>query len=100
MLKMLGKGIAIKPFKKEEKTVSGVIIPESVVGGREKNSLNQGKVVSIGKDVEEVKKGDVVIYVEGTYWKNNKRKNIDEYKIDGEELILVLEHEVKAIIEL
>ena len=98
MLKMLSKGIAVKPFREEEKTKGGIIIPEMVVAGREQNRLNQGEVVVIAKDVKEVKVGDQIIYVEGTYWKNNKRKNPDEVEIDGEDLILLQEHEVRAII--
>ena len=95
---MLSKGVAIKALKKEEVTESGIVIPEEVIAGREKNHLNQGEVVVIASDVEEIKVGDIAIYVEGTYWKNNKRKNPDEYDIDGEDLILLKECEIRAIV--
>ena len=99
MLRMLNKGVAIRPARKEETTASGIVIPTVVAEGREGNPLNRGEVVARASDVEWVKVGDMVIYIEGTYWKNNKRKNGDEVLVDGEDLILVKEHEIRAIIE-
>ena len=98
MLKMRNKGVAIRPARKEETTAAGIIIPTTVVEGREQGSLNEGVVVYVAEDVTDVKPGDVVVYVEGTYWKNSKRTNKDEFVVDGEDLILVKEHEIKAII--
>ena len=97
-MRMLSKGVAVRAMNREEITGSGIVIPEAVARGREQNYLNQGEVVYVAKDVEEVKVGDIVIYIEGTYWKNNKRKNLDEIEVDGEELIFLKENEIKAII--
>ena len=99
MLRMRNKGVAIRPARKEETTEGGIIIPTTVVAGREQGSLNEGEVVYVASDVTDVKPGDVVVYVEGTYWKNSKRTNKDEFVVDGEDLILVKKHEIKAIVE-
>jgi len=56
-LKPLTNHIIIEPFKAEEKTKSGIVLPK-----KEDEAPEQGKVVAIGSDEKiEVKVGDKVI---------------------------------------
>ena len=77
----------MKPNEAEEKTASGIIIPDSA-----KEKPRQGKVILVGaakKDEEmEVKKGDVVLY--GKYAGQ-------EMTIDGEDYLLVSQTDILFI---
>jgi chaperonin GroES len=77
----------VKPNEAEEKTASGIIIPDSA-----KEKPRQGKVILVGaakKDEEmEVKKGDVVLY--GKYAGQ-------ELTIDGEDYLLVSQTDILFI---
>ena len=65
MLKPLGDKIIVKPAAAEEKTASGIYVPDSA-----KKKSTEGEVIAVGsgkvvdgKKIElEVKVGDVVIY--------------------------------------
>ncbi len=79
----------------EEKTDSGIILPESV----EKEKPEQGRVVAVGpgkldehgKRVPlEVKKGDMVLF---------KKYGPDEVKIGDKEYLIAKEEDILAIIE-
>lgn len=60
-IKPLGTRVLVEVFEAEEKTASGIIIPDSA-----KEKPQKGKVVAVGngtKDEEmELKEGDVVLY--------------------------------------
>lgn len=77
----------MKPNEAEEKTASGIIIPDSA-----KEKPRQGKVILVGaakKDEEmEVKKGDVVLY--GKYAGQ-------ELSIDGEDYLLISQTDILFI---
>jgi chaperonin GroES len=77
----------VKPNEAEEKTASGIIIPDSA-----KEKPRQGKVILVGaakKDEEmEVKKGDVVLY--GKYAGQ-------ELTIDGEDYLLISQTDILFI---
>lgn len=85
--------ILIKPLEAEEKTVSGIILPDSV-----KEKPQMGEIVAVGPGrIDDgklvpvsVKKGQKVMYKK---WGGN------EIKIKGEELMLVEEKDILAIIE-
>ena len=66
----------------------------------EKNSLNQGIVKHKANDIQDIKIGDKVVFVEGTYWKNTKRINPDEFTdpASNEKLIRVPIKEIRMII--
>ncbi len=94
-LKPLSDNIVVKPLAKEEKTVNGIIIPETV--GKEKPekgevvAVGAGKFDSDGKRLPvDVKIGDKVIF---------KKYSPDEFKIDGEEFLILSASDVMAIIE-
>ncbi len=85
--KVLAGKVLVKPHEAEEKTASGIIIPDSA-----KEKPRQGTVVMVGspkKDEEmEVKKGDVVLY--GKY-------SGQELNIDNEEYLLISQTDILFI---
>ncbi len=85
--RILAGKVLVKPNEAEEKTTSGIIIPDSA-----KEKPRQGKVVMVGaskKDEEmEIKAGDTVLY--GKYAGQ-------ELNIDGEEYLLISQSDVLFI---
>ncbi|MCF8345789.1 MAG: co-chaperone GroES [Bacteroidales bacterium] len=85
--RILAGKILVKPSEAEEKTSSGIIIPDTA-----KEKPQQGKVVMVGADKKEepmeVKKGDVVLY--GKYAGQ-------ELTIDGEDYLLIAQNDVLFI---
>jgi len=93
-LRPLGDKIIVKRLEAESKTKSGIVLPDSA-----KEKPRRGKIVSVGdgKRLEtgerapfSVKKGDEVIFASyaGT-----------EIKLDGEELMIMTEDDVLAVVE-
>jgi chaperonin GroES len=93
-LKPLGDRVVIEPLEKEEKTASGIILPETA-----KEKPQEGEVVAAGpgrlddngRRVEmDVKKGDIVLFAKyaGT-----------EIKIDDKKLLILKESDILAIVE-
>jgi chaperonin GroES len=94
-IKPLADNILIEPDEGEEKTESGIFLPDTAEKGRPE----KGKVVAVGpgkKSPEgkilplEVKKGDVVIFTK--YGPN-------EIKVDKKEYLIAKEDDILAIIE-
>ena len=92
--KPLGDRLLVKPNESEEKTKSGIVLPDSA-----KEKPQEGSVIATGDGARdedgkkipmEVKKGDVVLYSKyaGT-----------EVKIDGIEHLIIKENDVLAIVE-
>jgi chaperonin GroES len=85
--RILAGKILVKPVEAEEKTSSGIIIPETA-----KEKPQKGTVVMVGADKKdepmEVKKGDVVLY--GKYAGQ-------ELTIDREEYLLISQNDVLFI---
>ncbi|MBM2820974.1 MAG: chaperonin Cpn10, chaperonin GroES [Candidatus Berkelbacteria bacterium] len=89
----LGDRVVIKPLAEESKTKSGIIIPDTA-----KEKSQKGKVVAVGKGKYDdgklnpltVKLGDTVLY---------KEYGGDEFKLDGEEVIILKEEDILAILE-
>ncbi|HET7627634.1 MAG TPA: co-chaperone GroES [Bacillales bacterium] len=93
MLKPLGDRIIIQPVEKEEKTSSGIVLPESA-----KEKPQEGRVVAVGtgrltdkgeRVALEVTEGSSVIFSKyaGT-----------EVKYDGQEYLILREDDVLAVI--
>jgi len=93
-LRPLGDKILVKRVEAETKTKSGIVLPDSA-----KEKPKRGKIISLGdgKRLESgeraawnVKKGDEVIFASyaGT-----------EIKIDGEELMIMSEDDILAVVE-
>jgi len=87
-IKPLGKRVLIKPVKEEERTKSGIYIPESA-----KEKKKQGIVVEVGtvEDKEfPIKKGDVILYT---------GYSSEELEFDGEKYLILESKDVIAKIE-
>ena len=94
-IKPLSDHILIEPLKEEQKTASGILLPETA----EKERPEQGKVIAVGpgKKTEEgkvvlmnVKEGDVVLFTK--YGPN-------EIKIEDKEYLIAKEEDILAILE-
>lgn len=92
-VKPLSDRVLVKPIEEEEKTASGIIVPDTA-----KQKPMRGKVVAVGagkcndegkRIAMEVKVGDVVLY--GKY-------SGTEFKIDKEEYLILNENDILAII--
>jgi chaperonin GroES len=93
-LKPLGDRLVVEPIEKEERTASGIILPETA-----KEKPQEGNVLAVGpgrtdddgkRIPMDVKTGDVVLYAKyaGT-----------EVKIDDKKLLILKESDVLAIVE-
>ncbi len=93
-IKPLFDNVLIKPLEAEEKTSSGIILPDTA-----KEKPQMGEIVAVGpgkitpkgeKEQIVVKPGQKVMYKK---WGGN------EVKLNGEELVLVEQKEILAVIE-
>lgn len=94
-IKPLSDHIVIETINQEEKTKSGIFLPETV----EKERPEQGKVVAVGpgkisssgkRIPMEVKKNDVVLFTK--YGPN-------EIKVAGKDYLIAKEEDILAILE-
>ena len=93
MIKPLFDKVVIKAIETDEKTASGIVLP-----GAAKEKPQLARVIAVGpggtidgNDVKmQVKPGDTVLY---------SRYAGSEFKIDGEEVILVSQSDILAIVE-
>jgi chaperonin GroES len=87
-LKPLGDRVLVKASQAEEKTASGIIIPDSA-----KEKPLQGEVVAVGKGTKdeemEVAVGDVVLY--GKFAGQ-------EISVEGEEYLMMRQSDIMAIL--
>lgn len=92
-LKPLSNRVILKQLEAEEKTKSGIYLPDSA---KEKPQMAEviavggGKVVEGKKQEMSVKTGDKVIY---------PKYSGDEVKLDGEEYTIIEEDKILAIVE-
>lgn len=87
-IKPLDERVLVKPQAEEEKTASGLIIPDTA-----KEKKYQGEVVAVGTDEDlqkVIKVGDTVLY--GRYAG-------DEVKVDAEEYLLINRKDILAVVE-
>jgi len=93
-LKPLGDRVVIKPAPKEEVTRSGLVIPDTAKEKPQEGTIlavGPGKVTDDGKRLAmDVKVNDRVLYAKyaGT-----------EVKVEGEELLILRESDILAIVE-
>jgi len=94
-IKPLGDRIVVKPLEAENKTKGGIVLPDTA-----KEKPQEAKVVAVGKgkvldngtvQTPEVKVGDKVLY--GKYSGNEITTK------DGEELLILREEDILAIIK-
>lgn len=94
-IKPLSDHIVIEPAKQEEKTESGIILPDTA----EKDRPEQGKVIAVGpgkrnEDGEampmEVKVGDIVLF---------SKYGPNEVKVGDKEYLIAKEDDILGILE-
>ncbi len=88
-IKPLADRVLLKPAAAEEKTVSGIIIPDTA-----KEKPLKGQVIATGDGTKDekmvVKKGDDVLY--GKYAGT-------ELEVDGEKLLIMRQSDILAVYE-
>jgi chaperonin GroES len=94
MIKPLGDRVVVKALEREEKTKSGIVLPDTA-----KEKPQEGKIVAVGngKLLEngqrvplDVKEGDKVVF---------SKYGGTEIKIDGQDYLILSERDVLAIVE-
>ena len=90
-LQPMGDRLVVKPLQSEEKTKSGIYLPDTA-----KEKPQEGKVIAVGpgrmtdegkRIAPDVEVGDVVLYT---------KYGGSEIKIDGEEFIIMRESDILA----
>jgi chaperonin GroES len=93
-LRPLGDRVVIQPTPREEMTKSGIVLPDTA-----KEKPQEGKIIAAGpgrltdegkREPMDVKEGDTVLYAKyaGT-----------EFKIEGEELLIVSQKDILAVVQ-
>ena len=93
-LRPLGDRVVIQPTPREETTKSGIVLPDTA-----KEKPQEGKILAVGpgrilddgkREQVDVKEGQKVLYAKyaGT-----------EFKVDGDELLIVSQKDILAIVQ-
>ena len=92
-LRPMGDRVVIKPVAREETTRSGIVLPDTSKEKPQRGeviAVGTGRVTDDGKRIEmEVKVGDIVLFAKyaGT-----------EFKLDDDELLILSEKDILAIV--
>lgn len=94
-LQPLGDKVILKPIVEDEKTKTGIILPETA----EKEKPEKGKVIAVGpgKTLESGKKSEMPVKVGDSVLFTKYGPN--EIKINGEELLIAGVDDILAIIK-
>ncbi len=93
-LRPLGDRVVIQPTAREEMTKSGIVLPDTAKEKPQEGTIlaaGPGRILDDGKrEAMDVKKGDKVLYAKyaGT-----------EFKIDDEDLLIVSQKDILAVVE-
>ncbi len=93
-IRPLGEKVLVKRVEAEEKTAGGIVLPDSAKEKPKRGivrAVGDGKLLDSGERSEmQVKKGNEVLFSSyaGT-----------EIKVDGEEMLIIDESEILAVIE-
>jgi chaperonin GroES len=93
-LRPLGDRVVVKPSAREEMTKSGIVLPDTAKEKPQEGTViaaGPGRILDDGKrESMDVKAGDKVLYAKyaGT-----------EFKIDGDELLIVSQKDILALVE-
>jgi chaperonin GroES len=93
-LKPLGDRVVVKPATREETTKSGIVLPDTAKEKPQRGTIvavGQGRKDDDGDRIEmDVKVGDTVLFAKyaGT-----------EFKLDNEDLLILTEKDILAVIE-
>lgn len=89
-IKPLNDRVLIEPISIEDKTASGIILPDTA----DKAKSEQGKVIAVGPGKSDepmtVKKGDIVLFA---------KYGPSEIKIEDKEYLIAREEDILAILE-
>ena len=94
-IKPLGDNVIIKAITKDEKTKSGIVLPDTI----DKEKPEEGEVIAVGpgkmldngnRAIIGVKEGEKVLF---------KKYSPDEIKVDGKDLLVISESDIIAIIK-
>jgi len=94
-IKPLGDRVIVKPINEDITTKAGIVLPETV----EKEKAEKGEVIAVGPGrlldngqvaPMSVKVGDKVMF---------KKYSPDEIKVDDQELLIISESDILAILE-
>ncbi len=94
-IKPLSDHILIEPIKEEERTKTGILLPETI----DKERPEQGKVIAVGPGKKlssgkrvpiEVKEGDIVLFT---------KYSPSEIKVEDKEYLIAKEEDILAILE-
>ncbi|VBB05831.1 10kda chaperonin signature [Lucifera butyrica] len=94
MIKPLGDRVVVKVLEREEKTKSGIVLPDTA-----KEKPSEGKIVAVGtgklldngqRVALDVKTGDKVIF---------SKYGGTEVKVDGEDYLILSERDILAVVE-
>lgn len=94
-LKPLADRVVVKPLREDEVTKSGIVIPDTV----EKERPEKGEILAVGpgrllengeRRPVAVQVGDVVLF---------KKYSPDEFKLDGEDYLLLEESDLIGLLE-
>ncbi|HEX7473246.1 MAG TPA: co-chaperone GroES [Candidatus Limnocylindrales bacterium] len=93
-LRPLGDRVVIQPTAREEMTKSGIVLPDTAKEKPQEGTVlavGPGRILDDGKREQiDVKKGDKVLYAKyaGT-----------EFKVEGEDLLIVSQKDILAVVE-
>ena len=95
IIKPLSDHILIEPVAQEEKTKTGILLPDTA----DKESPEQGKVIAVGPGAKdesgqvipmEVKEGDIVLFT---------KFGPNEIKVEDKEYLIAKQEDILAILE-
>jgi chaperonin GroES len=94
-LKPLGARVVVRPEAEEEVTASGIVLPDTASKEKPQRgeiiALGTGKITDDGKTLPlSVKVGDTIVF---------KKYSPTEIKVDNEELFILDEEDILAIVE-
>lgn len=84
-LQPLADRLVAKALEAETKSPAGILVPDSA-----KEKPVTAEVLAVGKDVKEVKAGDKILY---------SKYGPSEVKVDGQEVLLLKEEDVLAVVK-
>jgi chaperonin GroES len=93
-LRPLGDRVVVRPSEREEMTKSGIVLPDTAKEKPQEGTIvaaGPGRILDDGKrESMDVKAGDKVLYAKyaGT-----------EFKIEGEDLLIVKQSDILAVVE-
>jgi chaperonin GroES len=93
-LRPLGDRVVVKPTPREEMTKSGIVLPDTAKEKPQEGSVlaaGPGRILDDGtREAMDVKVGDKILYAKyaGT-----------EFKVDGDDLLIVSQKDILAVVE-